>query len=123
MNRLFLDDIRNPIDVFNHTCSCLLKISIVNYQEHWHIVRSYNDFTIWITQNGLPDLISFDHDLGDYDSTDCTSEKTGYDCAKWLVEYCLDNNKVLPEFAVHSANPIGAENIKGLLKSFIKSRN
>jgi hypothetical protein len=37
-----------------------------------------------------------------------------------LVDYCIDNNKVLPEYAIQSANPVGRENIDGLLKNFIK---
>jgi hypothetical protein len=45
-------------------------------------------------------------------------EKTGMDCAKWLVDYCMDNKKELPDFVVHSMNPAGAENIKQLLTQF-----
>ena len=44
------------------------------------------------------------------------------ECAKWLIEYCLDNNKNLPEYYVHSANPVGAKNIKSLLDSFKNRR-
>ena len=47
-------------------------------------------------------------------------EKTGYDCAKWLVEYCIDNNKSLPKYAIQSANPVGKENINSLLMNFNK---
>ena len=45
-------------------------------------------------------------------------EKTGMDCAKWLVDYCMDNKKELPDFVVHSMNPAGGENIKSLLDQF-----
>lgn len=76
------------------------------------LVKNYKAFTDFIQQNGLPDFISFDHDLGE--------EKSGYDCAKWLVEFCLDNNMSLPEFAVHSQNPVGKENIESLLGNFKK---
>jgi len=65
---------------------------------------------------GLPDGICFDHDLGLEGST---VEKNGYDCAKWLVEYCLDMDKNFPPYAIQSANPVGKENIDKLLKSFI----
>ena len=47
-------------------------------------------------------------------------EKTGYDCAKWLVEYCINNNKSLPKYAIQSANPVGRENINSLLTNFNK---
>lgn len=50
-------------------------------------------------------------------------EKTGYDCAKWLVEYCLDNNLKLPKWNIQSANPVGKDNINGLLLSFSKNVN
>ena len=45
------------------------------------------------------------------------------DCAKWLVNYCLDRNLDLPEYYIHTMNPIGAENIKSLFESYEKSRN
>jgi hypothetical protein len=45
-------------------------------------------------------------------------EKTGMDCAKWLVDYCIDNKKELPDYVVHSMNPAGRENIKSLLDQF-----
>jgi hypothetical protein len=110
---LFLDDIRKPIDASTYAQSRGINPDI--YKKHWIILRNYLEFTNWITKYGLPDLISFDHDLGEAD------EHTGMDCAKWLVNYCLDNKLALPEWAVHSANPAGYDNIKGLLLSFEKN--
>lgn len=75
-------------------------------------VYDYEEFVAFIMQNGLPEFISFDHDLG--------LGKTGFDCAKWLVEFCIDNDLKLPEFFVHSQNPVGKENIEGLLNNFRK---
>jgi hypothetical protein len=49
-------------------------------------------------------------------------EKTGYDCAKWLVDYCIDNQANLPDYLVHSANPIGKKNIESYLENFKKNR-
>jgi hypothetical protein len=48
------------------------------------------------------------------------SEKTGYDCAKWLVNFCMDNNLKLPEYYVHSMNPVGRRNILGYLDNYVK---
>lgn len=93
MKKLFLDDLRIVPNGFLS-------------------VKSYFEFTEFILQNRLPDFISFDHDLGE--------EKTGYDCAKWLVNFCMDNNLQLPEFSVHSQNPVGKENIQLLLENFNK---
>ena len=111
---LFLDDIRMPLDGSINAKSREINPDI--YKLEWIVVRNYFQFVEWITENGLPDAISFDHDLGEAD------ERTGMDCAKWLVNYCLDNNLSLPQWAVHSANPAGYDNIKGLFLSFEKQR-
>ena len=94
MKKLYLDDLRPTPSGFER-------------------VYDYEEFTEFISRNGLPDFISFDHDLG--------LGKTGYDCAKWLVEFCLDKNLILPEFQVHSQNPVGKEYIEALLNNFKKS--
>jgi hypothetical protein len=127
---LFLDDWRMPIDcakyMFYRNVDCKI------YHQEWDIVRSYGDFVKWITENGLPNLISFDHDLADveelkeelsiYDwfDIDKNREYTGVDCARWLTNYCLDNSLKLPSFVIHSANPEGSKNIESVLNSFNK---
>jgi hypothetical protein len=60
-------------------------------------------------------------------------EKTGYDCAKWLVEHFYQTNQdrlnqdrftrrsvpvKFPTVYVHSANPIGSANIMGYINNF-----
>ena len=94
--KLYLDDIRAIPNGF---------IGVPNFAE----------FIQFIIEKGLPGLISFDHDLGE--------EKTGYDCAKFLVEYCLDHHTKLPEYLVHSQNPVGKENIEKLLDNFSNFKN
>ncbi len=119
---LYLDDIRIPMD----SQKMLGDPRYTNLD--WVIVRSYDEF-VEIIQQGysttgrLPELISFDHDLADehYDSLVVDyQEKTGMECAKWLVEFCMDHMLRLPEYLVHSSNPSGKENIIGLFKSFSK---
>lgn len=126
MKKLFLDDIRNPKDCTYYMHSSL--VPLYNTMD-WIIVRTYNEFVKYITNNGMPDLISFDHDIeedqidGDImDLKNCKIiyGKTGYDCAKWLVEYCMDHNIKLCEFIVHSANPEGARNIQSILDNYKK---
>ena len=109
---LFLDDLRMPTDCVSYMHHRTPHYKI--YTEEWVIVRNYSDFIFWIGENGLPDLISFDHDLGEEDE----GHPSGMECAKWLVNYCMDNQVKLPGWLVHSANPCGYENIKGLLTSF-----
>lgn len=48
---------------------------------------------------------------------DYGSEKTGYDCAKWLVDYCADNGKKFPEYQVHSMNPVGSKRIRDYIEN------
>ena len=117
--RIYLDDERIPVE------------------KDWIVCRNYDEFIKAITDIGISniELISLDHDLGssaireffrnvvtnntiDYNNI---TEKTGYDCAKWLVELSIDNSIRLPLILVHSANPVGAENIKGYINSYLKS--
>ena len=107
---LWLDDIRDPL-----TRDWLVFSPIEQpYEVIW--VKSYQEFVEWISNNGLPTAICFDHDLGDIKD----SEKTGMDCALWLLEYCMDNDLTLPLYNIQSANPVGRENINSLLQNFIK---
>lgn len=125
---LFLDDIRHPHDAYPY-------MKDTKYlQLKWIIVRSYDEFVKYITKNGVPSLVSFDHDLADEhyfsnnqpwsieNSIDYFSykEKTGYECAKWLCDYCLNNNIKLPETLVHSFNQTGSNNIKHYIRNFKK---
>jgi hypothetical protein len=112
MKKLYLDDIRVP------------------KTDGWDIVRTYEDFVEWITKNGIPDEVSFDHDLAEinYDPSTFTEtfkyhEKTVYDAAKWLCEYCWTNGLPIPKYNVHSANPVGRDNILQLLKNFVEKLN
>lgn len=110
---LLLDDIRDPNQVFAYT-----KHKIFLAQQ-WTIVKTYQEFITCIIENGLPEFISFDHDLGE-ESILNGEEKSGYDCAKWLIDYCIANKLALPSYFCHSMNPIGKANILALLKSYLK---
>lgn len=105
---LFLDDYRDPFDV--KTDWLIFSPIGRNIDIHW--VKNYQEFVNYINLNGLPDAICFDHDLGE--------EKTGYDCAKWLVEYCLDRNTLTPIYNIQSDNTVGKENIDMLFKNYNK---
>lgn len=137
---IWLDDGRDP-----HEDNWLVFSPIAHTEVVW--VVSYDEFTAWINKNGLPDGICFDHDLG-YSWPDIKNktikkmllalpdieteqgmfnpyvilEKSGMDCAKFVVEYCLDYNLPLPKYNIQSGNTRGKANIDGLFKSFLKSR-
>lgn len=130
IRKLFLDDIRNPRD-----CAYYMLEPKVYYEESWDIVRNYNEFVEYLKNNPIPDLISFDHDLADIhykmpfeDWNEGTSEQlgveeTGLDCAKLLVDLCVAKQVKLPEFLVHSMNPVGRINIHNYLTNAKKHLN
>jgi hypothetical protein len=113
--RIYLDDIRTPV------------------KETWEVVRSYDEFVAKVTELGLEniELISLDHDLGEsamrewhinvyYNYTldyNNITEKTGMDCAKWLVEQWQEG-KPFCRVMVHSANAIGSANIMGYINNY-----
>ncbi len=127
--QIYLDDVRTP------------------KEDIWVVVRNYDEFVDVVTSIGLKniDVISLDHDLGDTAMTEYFTnvspnykldysnivEKTGMDCAKWLVNHYLDNYDsqasrsvkkstgiVFPLVYTHSANPIGSANIMGYINNF-----
>lgn len=117
---LYLDDVRTPKE-----------------KDKWQVVRDYDEFIAHINLNGLEayEVISLDHDLGksamkeyfdnvqpnyilDYGNI---TEKTGYDCAKWLVAKSMRTGKPLPQIYIHSANPIGAANMMGYINNYLKN--
>lgn len=111
MKRLFLDDERNPIDVLNYDSNPI-------YNLKWNVVRNFSEFKTYIENNGLPDIISFDHDLGDFDGD---KEYTGYDAVKWLIDLCIDNSTLFPRYLIHTRNIVGAENIRSYINSYLKT--
>jgi len=122
--KLYLDDHRIPEQSYDRT-----KRKV--YLEDWVVVRNYKEFVDVVSAAGLPSVVSFDHDLheehmlyffenGGHKNPPNPlnanfKEKTGYDCALWLIEYCEKHNLKLPECMVHSVNPIGSNNIANLI--------
>ncbi len=57
---LFLDDFRMPADVVLYMPKCAYYTD-----REWVIVRSYDEFVKTIEEMGIPQAVSFDHDLAD----------------------------------------------------------
>jgi hypothetical protein len=113
---LWVDDIRNPRDFPWFYFSPIGKD---NVNVVW--VKNFQETKDWIYENGLPDAVSFDHDLGDYIiENDEKRELTGLDCAKMMVQYCLDNALDVPKFNSHSSNPYGRDAIINYLENYHK---
>jgi hypothetical protein len=113
---LFLDDERIPRDV---------NWIRIDKSAPWEIVRSYDEAVAWVQTNGFPDIISFDHDLGDSHYYGNFSDgKTGYDFAKWLIEHDMNTNTMPDDFifTVHSMNPAGAENIRRYIFNYLNNK-
>ena len=122
---LFLDDERDPQDV--------KWIDLPMH--HWVVVTSFNAFVATIKERGLPETVSFDHDLADehykeyHNAHDhmmlsfgtiryhTFKEKTGYEAAKWMAEMCVDKKLPIPTYFVHTLNDIGKKNIVSILES------
>jgi len=142
---LFLDDIRFPY-INPHNYVGREKNDIETFVSAWHysrydpfkleewiIVRNHDEFIKCVEENGVPELVAFDHDLGDEhypgpkDSKNTKdinyekfTEKTGYDSAKWLCHFCELNNVKFPEYYVHSWNKVGAKNIITYIENYKK---
>lgn len=113
---LFLDDLRDIGDDARKQAKELgLKIKLA---------RNNEEAKTLCNKLGMPQHIFFDHDLG--------GDERAIDFAKWLIDCDLDAPRVshgdrirLPDnftYTIHSANPVGAENIKGLIDSYLEFR-
>ena len=114
---LWLDNIRNPFKEHRasvqYVCYEFLDIEPKDVENSVEItwVKTQPEFEKYIIQNGLPDFISFDNDLG-------IGNGEGYSCAKFVIDYCLNYNMYLPEYYVHSMNPVARDNINNLFENF-----
>jgi hypothetical protein len=116
---LYLDDVRIPTE------------------GEWELVRNYDEFVAHIKMNGLDkyEVISLDHDLGEGAMVEYYTnvkpnyelnyerilEKTGMDCARFLVAESMNAKIPLPQIYVHSANPIGSANIIGYINNYFRN--
>lgn len=113
--QLFFDDVRNPAEIYKFN------------PWEFRIARDCTEAIEMIEAYGCPEFISFDHDIGFDAFRGIKDTRTGYDLAHWLVYKDLDSKgKFFPatgfSFNVHSANPVGAENIRKLLDSYMEFR-
>jgi hypothetical protein len=112
---LFLDDYRFPYQVTWDQDFPLGK--------RWFIVRNFDEFKKVIDLIEIDEIehIAFDHDLAaeHYNQTGTIDDgQTGFHCAKYLVEQCMNRNAKLPNFSSHSMNPGGRENILSYLENY-----
>lgn len=93
--KLFLDDLRDPPD------------------DSFMVARSTEQAVEIINYFGWPSFISFDHDLGGEDKATIFLKK---------LYNMWNETDPIPEYCVHSANPIGSQNIIAFMESWKKSQ-
>ena len=64
--------------------------AINNYNPNFIWVKNLLEFQNYITNNNMPDMISFDHDIKPKNYNG--QHETGKDVAEWLMNYCKNNN-------------------------------
>lgn len=113
---IFVDDERDPIDVF-----------WVSYYDNiqWKIIRTPDDFDYYINTCVIPNslqnmVFSFDHDIQSF--TDGT-EVTGFNLLQKLCYQILDYDLGLPVVIAHTKNPVGKTNIESYWLNFVKFYN
>jgi hypothetical protein len=98
--KLFIDDLREPVS------------------SSWKVARTSAQAIALLEAQGCPVEISFDHDLG--------GDDTAMVVVNRLIEMDLDaSGEFIPDgftFSVHSANPVGRDNIVGRLRGYLNYR-
>ena len=119
---LFVDDHRDPPE----------NLSMV-----FDTVRDFDGLKEWVEVNGIPNLVSFDHDLhaehtsffyenGGWGSPPdpdqgCFVNPTGYELAEWLLRESVERGVHPRYMMVHSRNPLGSDRILSLLTAHTES--
>lgn len=112
---VWIDDLRNPRDTQWKRFITQNFRNVTFDDVVW--CHSYDEFMTYMNAHGIPRYVSFDHDLAD---TQLTQERTGYTCAKSIIDACLDANVDVPQYAIQSSNPVGARNIASLMDNYHK---
>ncbi len=103
MRYIWLDDVRDPPS------------------NEWEHVRTFREAQLAlhgsVIGDDIPITFSFDHDLGEFQEDG--TEVTGHTLAKH-IEAAAAGGRVynICNWIVHSANPVGAKNIRSTMTSF-----
>lgn len=100
MVNIYLDDIRTPPD------------------DNWVVVRNAYQAYAGIkcfAMMGKTMVVSLDHDLGE-------NTPTGYELLNWLERDIVTDSNFRPDisFQIHSANPVGRENMARAIQAIGK---
>ena len=106
---LWVDDERDPYATAFRCDDTWVEYTVgITNPGNWNVIwlKNYEQFTNWIELEGLPDVICFDHDLGE--------QLTGADCMKYLINYLIEKDVLGPIIRCQSSNPSGRHNILSL---------
>ena len=92
--RVFLDDVREPRDV--------------GLSDDWVIVRTVRTMCEFLKSGNIVE-VSLDHDLGE-------NQENGYYLVCWM-ELCLPRDKWPKIIRLHTANPVGRQNMERALRA------
>ena len=107
---LFIDDERVPYN-----------------PSEWVVVRTSQEAIKYVEVHGMPQRLTLDHDLGmisalsDENDKTYIVEDTVMIFLKWLSRTYWDGEAAIPEYTVHSANPVGRNNIQSYMESWKRS--
>ena len=113
--QLFIDDLRNPADVYSAAVPELAP-------QTWTVARSSEEAVKLVQKLGMPTRMSLDHDLGI-----CSNGKGGTTTdivptfLRWLANEFWDGSAMVPSYIIHSANPVGAKNMDSFMLSWYRS--
>lgn len=103
--RLFIDDERFPA------------------KPNWFVARKSWQAIHAVEYYGIPTEIAFDHDLGGTNSSTNTGHDNAMNFVRWFERHLVDKQLTLPKsfkYSVHSANPVGAENIRSAMEQILE---
>ena len=85
-------------------------------KKNWDTAKNYDEAISLLSKNKY-DIVSLDHDIASWNKDG--REMTGYDIALFLAQRKHDGKYVPPEIFPHTANPVGAKNIKGVVDRYL----
>lgn len=95
--RLWIDDLRAPPD---DTWDC-----VTTSEAAIALLKNFQrEGMLWLPR----EAVSFDHDLG------------GDDTSRKVVLWMIENNFRFDNYYVHSANPVGAEWLAGMINRYLR---
>jgi hypothetical protein len=90
---IFLDDWRTPLNAADYMHNRIGQDNLLYVNREWCIVQNEKEMIRALDLFGMPELISFDHDL---------REGNGLDCMRTFYEFCIAQESKPKKFFIHS---------------------